>query len=295
MTTQLSFWQPRLKAINVASVPQRSPFRYPGGKTWFVPYARKWLLSLPTPPREFIEPFAGGAIIGLTAAMEGLAKHVTLVEIDEGVAAVWETILEGDAEALARRITGFELTPDSVEALLARPPRNREELAFQTIVRNRVNHGGILAPGAGRIRRGENGRGLRSRWYPQTLAKRILQIAAHRERITFIHGDGMAVMQRYLDDREAVFFLDPPYTVAGKRAGRRLYTHHRIDHDRLFALAAQAQGDFLMTYDHCEAVVALAQQHGFDFQLIPMRNTHHARLMELLIGRNLNWLHAGDL
>ena len=29
--------------VNVASVPQRSPFRYPGGKTWLVPYVRSWL------------------------------------------------------------------------------------------------------------------------------------------------------------------------------------------------------------------------------------------------------------
>ena len=27
--------------VNVASVPQRSPFRYPGGKTWLIPIARK--------------------------------------------------------------------------------------------------------------------------------------------------------------------------------------------------------------------------------------------------------------
>lgn len=26
-----------LRVVNVASVPQRSPFRYPGGKTWLVP------------------------------------------------------------------------------------------------------------------------------------------------------------------------------------------------------------------------------------------------------------------
>lgn len=31
------------KPVNVASVPQRSPFRYPGGKTWLVPYVRDWL------------------------------------------------------------------------------------------------------------------------------------------------------------------------------------------------------------------------------------------------------------
>ena len=31
------------KPINVATIPMRSPFRYAGGKTWFVPYIRKWL------------------------------------------------------------------------------------------------------------------------------------------------------------------------------------------------------------------------------------------------------------
>jgi len=31
------------KPVNVASVPQRSPFRYPGGKTWFVPTFRRWM------------------------------------------------------------------------------------------------------------------------------------------------------------------------------------------------------------------------------------------------------------
>jgi DNA adenine methylase len=47
------------RLVNVASVPQRSPFRYPGGKTWLVPYVRLWLFSITPPPRELIEPFAG--------------------------------------------------------------------------------------------------------------------------------------------------------------------------------------------------------------------------------------------
>ena len=29
--------------INVASVPQRSPFRYPGDKTWLIPTVLQWL------------------------------------------------------------------------------------------------------------------------------------------------------------------------------------------------------------------------------------------------------------
>lgn len=31
------------KVVNVASVPQASPFRYPGGKTWLISVVRKWL------------------------------------------------------------------------------------------------------------------------------------------------------------------------------------------------------------------------------------------------------------
>lgn len=30
------------KIINVASVPHRSPFRYPGGKTWLILYMPVW-------------------------------------------------------------------------------------------------------------------------------------------------------------------------------------------------------------------------------------------------------------
>ena len=41
----------RPSIVNVASVPQRSPFRYPGGKTWLVPRLRRWLSSLPSKPR----------------------------------------------------------------------------------------------------------------------------------------------------------------------------------------------------------------------------------------------------
>jgi hypothetical protein len=48
--------------VNVASVPQRSPFRYPGGKTWLIPYVRRWLSSITPPLQELIELFAEGRI-----------------------------------------------------------------------------------------------------------------------------------------------------------------------------------------------------------------------------------------
>lgn len=86
------------------------------------------------------------------------------------------------------------------------------------------------------------------------------------------------------------FFIDPPYTAGGKSAGSRLYTHSIIDHDRLFAACAELQGDFLMTYDNADEVVSLARKYDFETRPVAMKNTHHAEMKELLIGRNLSWL-----
>jgi DNA adenine methylase len=278
------------KVVNVASVPNRSPFRYPGGKTWLIPHVRRWIWSLPTKPAELIEPFAGGAIVSLTVAFEQLVDQATMVELDEQVAAVWDTILNGDCKALAEKILFFEFTPANIHAELDKPAPSCEEIAFQTILRNRINHGGILAPGSGQLKHGENGKGLRSRWYPVTLHRRLMDIAGVREHIRFQAGDGLKVMRENAHRRDAVFFIDPPYTAAGKKAGRRLYTHNALDHEELFAIAASLNGDFLMTYDHAEGVEELARRHNFDTQTIAMKNTHHAKMSELLIGRNLAWI-----
>lgn len=279
--------------INVASVPQRSPFRYPGGKTWLIPRVRQWLRSRPQRPAELIEPFAGGGIVSLTAAFECLTERVRMVELDPQVAAVWETILSGEADWLADAIADFSLTPETAVAALADLCSETRCVAFRTILKNRINRGGILAPGAGIIKHGENGKGLLSRWYPETLRRRILEIAAIRDRITFEQGNGIAVMCRHADRADAVYFIDPPYTASKtKSAGSRLYLHSVLDHEHLFQVAATVAGDFLMTYDNAPGVQDLARRQGFDTLPIPMKNTHHAEMTELLIGRDLEWARA---
>jgi len=278
------------RPVNVASVPQRSPFRYPGGKTWLVPLFRRWMRSFAVPPHVLVEPFAGGGIISLTTAFENLADSVVMVELDDHIAAVWETIFDGNASWLVKRILFFELTPESARAEISKLPRSRRELAFQTILKNRTAHGGILAEGAGVIKHGENGKGIHSRWYPQTIAKRIENIELVAKHIRFIHGDAFEEMPKFRDNDNAVFFIDPPYTAGGKRAGSRLYNHNELDHERLFSFCETLHGDLLMTYDNAEEVRTLAHRHGFETRPVAMKNTHHAKMTELLVGRNLRWL-----
>jgi DNA adenine methylase len=125
-----------------------SPFRYPGGKTWLVPRIRLWLADVPK-PEYFIEPFAGGAIVGLTVAFEGLADKVILIEKDEQVASVWNTILndDGGAEWLAERVSDFNMATETAQLVISDKPKNVRELAFQTILYNRTDSLTFLSNG----------------------------------------------------------------------------------------------------------------------------------------------------
>ena len=140
------------------------------------------------------------------------------------------------------------------------------------------------------MKEGENGKGIRSRWYPTTLRKRMLDIARIRNRIRFFEADGLAYIERKVHRKNVAFFIDPPYTVAG----RRLYTHSDIDHERLFRLAKRLEGEFLMTYDDSAEIRRLIVNSRLDCETVLMKNTHNARMLELLIGRNLAWLRRPD-
>jgi DNA adenine methylase len=296
--TQLGIWgdhEVQSELINVAQIPQRSPFRYPGGKTWLVPHIRKWLKNLDNKPRSFIEPFLGGGIVSLTVAFEDLAARVTMIELDEDVAALWKTLLnDEDNDWLAQQVAEFDLTVENFRREISTRPSETRRAGFQTLLKNRTFHGGILAPGSGILKYGENGKGIRSRWYAETLRKRIQNIKHFSHKLEFFHGDGIEAINKYAHLKNAAFFVDPPYTAGkkGKRAGTRLYTHFELDHDRLFSVVKKIAGDFLMTYDNADEVKELAEKHGFDWRTISMMNTHHATMKELLIARDLSWIYS---
>lgn len=276
----------KTKPTNVAQVKHLSPFRYPGGKTWLVPEVRQWIGTSRQRPSVFVEPFAGGAMAGLTVAAENLAERVFLCELDEDVSAVWKTIFHGsdhDVASLSRNIRGFDVTLENVRAVLDSQPNSTMNAAFRTIIKNRMQRGGIMATGAGLVKEGEAGRGLKSRWYPETLVKRIEILRGFKDRIDFECGDAFDVVHRFFDDPGAFFFVDPPYTAGGKKAGSRLYIHNEIDHEGLFNLMSGVRGSVMMTYDDAPEVRKLAMRYGFRIELVPMKNTHHAIINELLI------------
>ena len=72
-------------------------------------------------------------------------------------------------------------------------------------------------------------------------------------------------------------------------SGRRLYTHHQIDHPRLFQLLADTATDFMLTYDHAPEIAALVDRHHLHAVQVTMKNTHHNRVGELVITNGYTW------
>jgi DNA adenine methylase len=277
--------KPKSTLVNVATIPQRSPFRYPGGKTWLIPVVRQWLNQENRPVSMLVEPFAGGGIVSLTSAFEKLAEEVIMMELDPEISAVWQTIFSPDNQWLAEKILNFELTLDNFKAYLNLPNKTVTETAFTTILKNRIYHGGIIAKGSAPLKNGENGRGIASRWYPQTLYNRITAIQDVQHRMTFRPGDAFDILQEYRNHPNCYFFIDPPYTVAGKR----LYTCYELDHAKLFEYTSKLRGKFMLTYDDTPEVRKLAERFNLPFKTIPMKTTHHLEKNEILITDNLNW------
>ena len=275
-----------LKAANVSTIPHRSPLRYPGGKTWLIPQIRSWLITRGGSNIRLIEPFAGGAIVSLTAVIERLVNDAMIIEVDSDVAAVWSVILGRSGPSLAEQIRSFDFTEKNVLSILNRKPASLKEHAFQTVLKNRIARNGILASGAGIIRNGESGHGLKSRWYPETLSDRILKIHKYRSSIAFKKYDGIRYLKKCIKEVNYIYFIDPPYD----GVGRRLYKHFDINHSKLFNIASVLEGDFLMTYNKIPEVMELADKYGFQTESIQMNVGSNRKKIELLIGRDLTWL-----
>ena len=273
-----------IPVANVSAVPQRSPLRYPGGKTWLIPHVRIWLTRIHSDTRLLVEPFAGGGIVSLTAVMENLVDCCLMAERDHDVAAFWHAALRYGPE-LCKKVTRFNPTREAVARLSRRRPANILEHGFRTLVLNRTRYGGILASGAASIDKGEEGKGIASRWYPNTLVKRLVKIADYAGQINFCETNGLQLMETLLGNYgpNTAVFVDPPYTAGEKQVGHRLYKEAELDHARLFGMLTESHLNFLMTYDWSHEILSLIRKHNFHAVQVAMQKERPTPARELII------------
>jgi DNA adenine methylase len=243
---------------------QYSPLRYPGGKRRLASFVGRILDANGLRDIQYVEPYAGGAAIGLALLFEGRAKIIHLNDLDRAVYAFWYAALNKTSHLCSR----IEKTPISMEQWRkqraiynAKESSGFLDLGFATLFLNRTNRSGILSGGAIGGTEQAGTWHLDARFNKQEVITRIQRIAQYKTRIRLYQEDAQGFIQRVVPELgdDSFIFFDPPYI----KKGDTLYlNNYGLDDHR--ALARSISGidkPWLVTYDIDAAKNGLFPSH----------------------------------
>lgn len=260
-------------ASSVSSLRSISPFRYPGGKAFLYKYLIGRLELVEEGDRHYVEPFCGGAGAAVILLKTGVVQHLHLNDADPRVYAAWQAMLhETDRFVEAIHNTVVDLpTWYSARQTISNPREYSFELGFATFLLNRTSRSGIIS-GAGPIGGyDQNGNWkIDARFSRQALADRVTWLGSRRDGISLTQEDALTFLSRSsarLPLRQTLFFVDPPYVMAGGR----LYLN-AMNEGKHIALSDMLQDGTLphwvLTYDDHPLIRTLyAKQHIEDLSV----------------------------
>lgn len=236
-----------------------TPLRYPGGKARLARYVMRVVDMNGLVGGHYVEPYAGGAAIGLTMLYLERVGHIHLNDLNRAVHAFWHSVLN-DCDALCDLVERTEITLDErlrQKAVQRDGSATSLELGFSTFFLNRTNRSGIIAGGVigGNAQTGEWK--IDARFNKPDLIRRIKKVAAYRSRISLYNLDAMELLRTVLPtlpDR-TLTYLDPPYFTKGQK----LYQNHYKpdDHTAIAAEIGNIRQKWLVSYDNTPAIADL--------------------------------------
>jgi DNA adenine methylase len=245
----------------VSSEPGRhaSPLRYPGGKGKIAKFIKLMIIENDLVGTEYVEPYAGGASVALELLFEEYASHVHINDLNRGIHAFWDAVLNDNA-ALVDRIRRTPVTMATWRAQRA-THENAEsdglDLAFATFFLNRTNRSGIISGGPiGGVDQGGPWK-LDARYNTTELIKRIEKVGRYRHRISLTGLDAVALLENagsWLEP-DSLTYLDPPYYVKGRGLYDNFYGPE--DHAAVAEVVRTLPGHWIVSYDNVAAIRAL--------------------------------------
>lgn len=211
----------------------------------------------------FVEPFAGGASVGLALLNAGLIKKLIINDLDYGIYSLF-SVIKNKPEELLYKINNSKLAHNDfykAQEIIKSNHKNCSMLkaAYSLLVVNRLAYSGIYnANPLG----GKNGdiKDLLSRWNPKTLSNRIKLIHDMSNKIIVLNMDGLKLIEEMYWHDTATIFVDPPYFKKGKDLYNCYFTEK--EHIRLNILLDNLYqdmpgADIIATYDNNKFIESL--------------------------------------
>ncbi|MGE0009049.1 MAG: DNA adenine methylase [Parvibaculaceae bacterium] len=239
-----------------------TPLRYPGGKGKLAAYVKQIIETNKLYDCEYVEPYAGGAAIGLELLFQEYVTKIHINDLSGPVYSFWKAVLH-DTDELCRLAKNTRLSVaswDRQKRIFSNPrDHSYTQVGFATFFLNRTNRSGILNGGVigGRDQTGPWK--IDARYNANELIFRIESIAKMRRRIRLTRSDALALLKHGLPKWpvKTLVYLDPPYFERGREL---YYDYYKAnDHSALeqFIEANMKDRFWIVSYDNVAPIKKL--------------------------------------
>jgi len=235
-----------------------SPLRYPGGKGVLAHFIGSVLQSNKPRSTTYLEPFAGGAGVGLYLLFHEYVERIVLNDLDPGIAALWRSVFHHSSD-LIELISGTEVSVSTWEecrAVYEDAQADDLELGFATLFLNRTNRSGILtARPIGGLRQTGKWK-IDARFNRRNLIERIRILSRYSSRVAILEQNALDLLTpTSLSSWPNLFlYADPPYL--SKSGDLYLNNLSWKDHVQISRLLRGSDARWVVTYDADDRVAA---------------------------------------
>lgn len=243
-----------------------SPLRYPGGKNKISNFVKDILLENQLYGCEYMEPFAGGACVGLSLLFAELVSKIHINDIDRSIYAFWYSVLY-ETDYFCKLVWDTPVTIDEWDKQKKIQDNKTNEsyidLGFSTFFLNRSNRSGILNGGmiGGRSQAGRWK--IDARYNKKNLVDRINKIALFQNRINLYNLDAKEFVtianSQIGENNKSFIYFDPPYYEKGDALYTNSFKH--VDHQVLADFIHSLDSDWILTYDYVDPIIEMYKKN----------------------------------
>lgn len=234
----------------------RSPLRYPGGKSNITPLVKAIIQQKRSSPNiefTYIEPFAGGAGVAVNLLLEGVVTNIVINDYDKAIYSFWRALKE-ETDALIEMIATTPITVQEwhrqKDTYLSHNHKYSLELGFAAFFLNRTNRSGIIKAGPIGGYEQSGTYQIDARYNRDTLVGRIREIANYKKNILVYNKEIRSFISQIIPkyEQNSFVYFDPPYYAKGKRLYKNFLVYE--DHVEIARYINQSVNcDWLLTYD----------------------------------------------
>lgn len=256
----------------------KTPLRYPGGKQRLTPFINE-LLVKNNISGHYVEPYAGGAGVGIELLLTKRIEQIHLNDVHLGVYAFWYSVIN-HTEELCRKISRSSLTIEEwrlrKEVVKNADQNDLVELGYSTFYLNRCNRSGVLSGGViGGLDQTGNYK-MDARFNRIDLIRRIETINLFKDKISITNLDAEFYIDNYITNlpQDTLVYLDPPYF--NKASNLYINSYKNADHARLSNIIQNnIFHNWVLSYDGVQEILDLYSERRhfvYDLQYSASKN-----------------------